>query len=117
MYGGHKMKKFIILIPIYNDWQSVSKLLEEIDLQIANWNAFVSILIINDASTQQKTATETIFKNIKSVKVMNMKKNQGHARCFATALKYIVEKEDLIPRVYLLHLHPWVLHNQNFLFQ
>ena len=35
------MKKFIILIPVYNDWKSVFKLLENIDLQIDffNWNA------------------------------------------------------------------------------
>ena len=25
---------------------------------------------------------------------MNMKKNQGHARCIATGLKYIFEKEE-----------------------
>ena len=33
------MKKFIILIPLFNDWKSVSKLLNEIDLQINNWDA------------------------------------------------------------------------------
>ena len=35
------MKKFIILIPLYNDWKSVSKLLNEIDTQINNWDAEV----------------------------------------------------------------------------
>ena len=34
-----KMKKFIILIPVYNDWKSVFKLLENIDLQIKDWDA------------------------------------------------------------------------------
>ena len=28
------MKKIFILIPIYNDWQSVSKLLNEINLNV-----------------------------------------------------------------------------------
>ena len=41
------MKKFIILIPLFNDWKSVSRLLNEIDLQVNNWNAEVSIFIIN----------------------------------------------------------------------
>ena len=45
------MKKFIILISIYNDWESVFKLIENIDLQITDWDAVVSILIVNDAST------------------------------------------------------------------
>ena len=45
----------IILIPIYNDWKSVFKLLENIDLQIKDWDAEVSVLIVNDASTELKT--------------------------------------------------------------
>ena len=87
------MKKFVILIPIYNDWKSVFKLLENIDLQIADWDAEVSVLIVNDASTEERPATELKFKKIKSVRVMNMKQNRGHARCNAAGLKYLTEKE------------------------
>ena len=87
------MKKFIILIPVYNDWKSVSKLLKEIDLQIVDWESEVSVLIINDASTEVKSDMDSNFKKIKSVKFLNMKKNQGHARCFATGLKFIIERE------------------------
>ena len=88
------MKKFIILIPVYNDWKPVSKLLKEIDLQIVDWESEVSVLIINDASTEVKSDMDSNFKKIKSVKILNMKKNQGHARCFATGLKFIIEKEN-----------------------
>ena len=88
------MKKFIILIPIYNDWKSVFQLLENIDLQIAKWDAEVLVLIINDGSTEERTVTELSFKNIKTVRVMNMRQNQGHARCNAAGLKYLTEKED-----------------------
>jgi len=83
-----------ILIPIYNDWQSVFKLLENIDLQLDGWDAEVSVLIINDASTDKKPNNSFIFKNLKSVQIINMKKNWGHARCIAAGLKYISEKED-----------------------
>ncbi len=88
------MKKFVILIPIYNDWKSVFKLLENIDLQIYNWNAEVTVLIINDASKEKILKTQLNFKNIKSVRIMNMKENRGHARCNATGLKYLIEKEN-----------------------
>jgi len=87
------MKKFIILVPVYNDWKSVSKLLKEIDLQIVDWESEVSVLIIDDASTEMRSSMDSNFKKIKSVKVLNMKKNQGHARCFATGLKFIIERE------------------------
>ena len=89
------MKKYIILIPVYNDWKSVFKLLENIDLQIKDWDAEVSVLIVNDASTEEKPKTETDFKRIKSVRVVNMKQNRGHARCNAAGLKYISEKENV----------------------
>ena len=72
------MKKFKILIPLYNDWKSVSKLLNEIDSQTNNWDAEVSIVIVNDASTEKESGLESIFKKIKSVKILNMKKNQVH---------------------------------------
>ena len=88
------MKKIKILIPIYNDWQSVFKLLENIDLQISDWNVEVSVIIINDASTEQKPSVNLILKNLKSVQIINMKNNKGHARCNATGLKYISEKEE-----------------------
>ena len=88
------MKKFIILIPLYNDWKSVSKLLGAIDLQINNWDATVSIIIVNDASIEKRSALDSNFKKIKSVKILNMKENRVHQRCIAAGLKYICEKED-----------------------
>jgi len=55
------MKKFIILISVYNDWKSVSKLLKEIDLQIVEWESEVSVLIINDFSTEAKSNIDSNF--------------------------------------------------------
>ena len=88
------MKKFIILIPLYNDWKSVSKLLREIDLQTNNWDAEVSVIIVNDASTEERSDLDLNYKKIKSVKILNMKENRVHQRCIAAGLKYICEKED-----------------------
>jgi len=88
------MKKFIILIPLFNDWKSVTKLLSEIDQQIINWDASVSIFIVNDASTEKKPVLEFNFKKINLIKILNMKKNIVHQRCIATGLKYICKNED-----------------------
>ena len=88
------MKKFIILIPVYNDWKSVSRLLSEIDFQTKNWNAEVSIIIVNDASLEKRSGLDESYKKIKLIKIINMKKNKGHARCNAAGLKYINENEN-----------------------
>ena len=86
--------KVKILVPVYNDWQSVYKLLDEIDNLPLEKNFEISILIVNDASNHDRPEEEKVFENIQSIKILNMNKNQGHARCIATGLKYIFEKED-----------------------
>ena len=95
------MKKFIILIPLFNDWKSVSKLLNEIDLQVNNWDSEVSIIIVNDASTEKRPDLESNFKKIKSVKILNMKENRVHQRCIASGLKYIC-KNEVFDRVIIM---------------
>ena len=86
--------KFKILIPVYNDWKSVEKLLENINYYIKNLVHEISVIIVNDASNHDRQNQEKNLENIHSVKILNMKINQGHARCIATGLKYIYEKED-----------------------
>ena len=88
------MKNFIILIPLYNDWKSASKLLKEIDSQINDWNAEVSVIIVNDASTEKRSGLDSNYKKIKLVKILNMKENRVHQRCIAVGLKYICKNED-----------------------
>ena len=87
--------KVKILIPNYNDWQSVFKLLKNIDLVIAGLEEEVSVLIVNDASTEQRPEISLNLNNLKSIQVINMKENRGHARCNAAGLKYINEREDV----------------------
>ena len=86
--------KFKILIPVYNDWQSISKLLEDINSNVSNLDHEISVLIMNDASNHDRNKEDINLENISSVKILNMKTNQGHARCIATGLKYIFQKED-----------------------
>ena len=86
--------KVKILIPVYNDWKSISKLVDEIEKLNINSEFKVSIIIVNDASTHDRSEEKIEFENIQSIKVLNMRINQGHARCIATGLKYIFEKED-----------------------
>ena len=68
---GSKMNKIKILIPIYNDWQSVFKLLENINLQVDNLKLEISVLIVNDASTEKRPDTDLDFDNLKSIHIIN----------------------------------------------
>ena len=84
----------IILIPVFNDFRSTSILLEEIDRNISDLNASFSVIVINDASTEEKNLENKNLNKIKSIKLINMRNNRGHARCIAAGLKHISENED-----------------------
>jgi glycosyltransferase involved in cell wall biosynthesis len=91
------MKKIKILIPVYNDWQSLFKLLENIDRGLDSWSpdvAHISVIIINDSSTEERPINKSTFNSLKSIQVINMKENKGHGRCNAAGLKYINENSD-----------------------
>lgn len=81
--------KIKILVPIYNDWQSVFKLIENIDLQINN--EIIDILIVNDASTENLNGNQKKYSKINSIKIINLIKNGGHRKAIATGLKYCQE--------------------------
>jgi polyisoprenyl-phosphate glycosyltransferase len=88
------MNKIKVLIPIYNDWQSVFKLIENINSKVSTLGSEFSVIIINDASTESSLDFSINLDNLKSVQIINMKENRGHARCNAAGLKYINEKEE-----------------------
>ena len=49
------MKKIKILIPIYNDWQSLNKLLSDIDKHLKESQHDISLIVINDASSEKNS--------------------------------------------------------------
>ena len=86
--------KTIILIPIYNDRESLKKLIENINLTISTVSSEVSVIVVNDASSQQINENYENIENIQSIEIINMKENRGHARCIASGLRYINEKKE-----------------------
>ena len=66
--------KIKILVPIYNDWQSLSELLYNINKNISNLNHEISVIVVNDASTHDREKEQKNLGNIYSIKILNMKK-------------------------------------------
>ena len=86
--------KYIILIPIYNDRESLKLLINNINSEIKDLNVEISVVVINDASSQQIIDNYPNIENIQSFEIINMKENRGHTRCIASGLKYIFEKKE-----------------------
>ena len=60
--------KYVILIPIYNDRESLKLLIENINNVLNDLNHEISLVVINDASTQQIIDTYPSTDNINSIK-------------------------------------------------
>ena len=87
------MKKIIILIPVYNDWESLDKLLIEINKNIEFFSDInFECLIVNDASTAQLPELHKPD-NFESIELLNMRENRGHARCNAFGIRYIFQNK------------------------
>ena len=86
--------KFKVLIPLFNDWQSLLKLLENIDHQVSDIHQTISIVVVNDGSNEKAPDNFPNYSKINSIKIINLKENVGHARSIATGLKYILENDD-----------------------
>ena len=86
--------KYVILVPVYNDRESLKILIENINNEIKDLNSEISLIVINDASSQQIIDEYSNIENFNSIEIINMKENRGHTRCIASGLKYIYEKKQ-----------------------
>ena len=79
-----KKSAHIILIPIYNDWKSLNRLISEIDKKISDLKSFRNeVLIINDRSTKKINIKNKQIKNIKRISLITLQENSGSQKAIA----------------------------------
>lgn len=83
------MKTLTLLTPVYNDWESLARLLAEVELTLQGSNLRVDVLAVDDGSTETmfpfKKQSHTV---IQSVKILRLARNVGHQRAIAIGLAY-----------------------------
>jgi glycosyltransferase involved in cell wall biosynthesis len=83
------MSEHCIVIPLYNDWQSAVILLEKINTVVAAWDRGVSVLFVNDGSTDPRPDLSDVAAacaGITDIRVIDLVCNQGHQRAIAVGL-------------------------------
>lgn len=82
-----------ILMPVYEDWHSLKKLVQDIDSLIAGSSDLkqheVSVVVVDDASCQQFSPDEFELLSlsvVKKIQVITLLTNLGHQRAIATGL-------------------------------
>lgn len=87
------MKTYKILIPVFNDWESLLILLNNIHILKIDNLAHIKILIIDDCSTEilDKKIELSSFKD---VEIIRNSKNIGHGKSIAYGINYLIKKND-----------------------
>ncbi len=78
-------QKFTIIIPIYNENESIFKLIKEINVKLRNENP--EIIIIDDGSTDNFFKNFSAFNWPKNISVQRHKKNSGKCYAMLTGIK------------------------------
>ncbi|HUQ19570.1 MAG TPA: glycosyltransferase [Gemmatimonadaceae bacterium] len=81
----------VVLIPVFDDWASLSLLLPQIDDALAQNRRSASVIIVNDCSIQPPSnlSIEKRFTAINSVDILSLTRNVGHQRALAIGISYI----------------------------
>lgn len=87
------MKTYKILIPVFNDWESLLSLLNNIHALKINNLAHIKILIIDDCSTEILNK-KLEFDSLKDIEIIKNLKNIGHGKSIAYGINYIIKKND-----------------------
>ena len=87
------MKNFLILTPVYNDWENLNKLLKNINNHAEENNFEFEILVINDCSKLNTKIDFKKTKNIVSLDILNLSKNIGSQRAIAIGLEYLFDNK------------------------
>ena len=82
------IKKFIV-IPVYNDWKSLNRLLKELDKSLRRSFRKVHILVINDKSSEKISIPRKTFISISKIEVFTVSRNVGSQKSISLALHYL----------------------------
>jgi len=81
----------VVLLPVFNDWSALRKLLANLDRVLAGRGIEADVLVVDDGSTQpfDEAAVGDDFRAIGEVGVLHLRRNLGHQRAIAIGLAYV----------------------------
>jgi hypothetical protein len=93
--SGPSSRTLQIVIPVYNDWESVRKLLPLISDSLSVTNTTAEVLLVDDGSQESAPATwDVIAGGIEKICVLGLHRNLGHQRAICVALCHLLTKTE-----------------------
>lgn len=81
--------KLAIIIPVFNDWDSLNKLIPDIDNALKGEDVTIALIIVNDASTEEVNIDSDVIDRsgiINKMEIIHLNCNMGHQRAIAIGL-------------------------------
>jgi polyisoprenyl-phosphate glycosyltransferase len=83
--------EIVLLIPVYNDWESIGALLPALDTALHDYPVPIHVLLVDDGSTTPPSGSEfeELFHNLVRIEILRLRCNLGHQRAIAVGLYHI----------------------------
>lgn len=88
--------RIAIILPVFNDWTSLSQLIGALEAVAVPDNTFFSLLIIDDGSTESARLDYPIhtLRRIEEIEIIRLACNLGHQRAIAVGLVAACDRRD-----------------------
>lgn len=85
------LDRVVIVIPVFNDWASLARLLPEIDAALGSAGLSGRVAIVDDGSTLEAPAEirGRSYTHLRQVEVIKLRRNLGHQRAIAVGLTHL----------------------------
>jgi hypothetical protein len=83
--------QLIILMPVYNDWDALGRLLPALAHELSANALRAAVLLVDDGSTvpPPKNLRDENYGSIETIDILHLRRNAGHQRAIAGGLCYI----------------------------
>ena len=87
----NRYEKFLVLIPVYEDWKALNLLLPLLDEELSAHALKADILIVDDGSSETNFLPEKqkCFRSLDTIEILSLRRNVGHQRAIAVGLSYL----------------------------
>jgi hypothetical protein len=94
--GAKRADEVTVLIPVYNDWESLAELVPRLDDALKGYGVRANVLVVDDASSVPPTpvSIHDELGAIRIIDVLSLRRSLGHQRAIAIGLAYLEDRVD-----------------------
>ncbi|MET0105323.1 MAG: glycosyltransferase [Sedimenticola sp.] len=88
------MSKTYIVTPVYNDRQSLDRLLQEL-VPVHRDHGPILVVVVDDGSLHEPTETTHLEGHPFEIRLIRLQRNVGHQRAISIGLSHVVQQDDV----------------------